>query len=81
LTADRLTELNAIQDSILDETVQYVSQEGTLVFGTCSVLKCENEDRVSAFLDRHSGWKCVKQTRLDVSEMADGFFVAHLIRE
>jgi 16S rRNA (cytosine967-C5)-methyltransferase len=81
LTADRLTEMNAIQDSILDETVQYVSQEGTLVFGTCSVLKCENEDRVSAFLDRHSGWKCVKQTRLDVSEMADGFFVAHLIRE
>ena len=81
LTADRLTELNATQDSILDETVKYVSQEGTLVFGTCSVLKCENEDRVSAFLDRHSGWKCVKQTRLDVSEMADGFFVAHLIRE
>lgn len=81
LTEERLAELTVVQDSILDETVQYVSQGGALVFGTCSVFKCENEDRISAFLKRHSGWKCVKQTRLDVSEMADGFFVAHLIRE
>ena len=81
LTEERLAELTVVQDSILDETVQYVSQGGTLVFGTCSVFKCENEDRISAFLARHSGWKCVKQTRLDVSEMADGFFVAHLTRE
>ncbi|MDB4197391.1 RsmB/NOP family class I SAM-dependent RNA methyltransferase [Ascidiaceihabitans sp.] len=81
LTAERLTELTVIQDSILDETVQYVSQGGALVFGTCSIFKCENEDRISAFLERHSGWKCVKQSRLDVSEMADGFFVAHLTRE
>ena len=81
LTEERLAELTVVQDSILDETVQYVSQVGTLVFGTCSVFKCENEDRISAFLARHSGWKCVKQTRLDVSEMADGFFAAHLTRE
>ena len=81
LTEERLAELTVIQDSILDETVQYVSQGGALTFGTCSVFKCENEDRISAFLERHSGWKCVKQTRLDVSEMADGFFVAHLTRE
>ena len=81
LTEERLAELTVVQDSILDETVQYVSQGGALVFGTCSVFKCENEDRISAFLARHSGWKCVKQTRLDVSEMADGFFVAHLTRE
>ena len=81
LTEERLAELTVVQDSILDETVQYVSQGGALVFGTCSVFKCENEDRISAFLERHSGWKCVKQTRLDVSEMADGFFVAYLTRE
>ncbi len=81
LTEERLAELTVIQDSILDETVQYVSQGGALIFGTCSVFKCENEDRISAFLERHSGWKCVKQTRLDVSEMADGFFAAHLTRE
>ena len=81
LTEERLAELTVIQDSILDETVQYVSQGGALIFGTCSVFKCENEDRISAFLERHSGWKCVKQTRLDVSEMADGFFAAHLKRE
>ena len=81
LTEERLTELTVLQDDILDETVQYVSQNGTLVFGTCSVFQRENEDRVSAFLERHSGWKCVKQTRLNVSDLADGFFVAHLTRE
>jgi 16S rRNA (cytosine967-C5)-methyltransferase len=81
LTEDRLVELNNIQDQILDETVQYVSQSGTLVFATCSIFRCENEERVAAFLVRHSDWHCVKEIRLDVSEMADGFFAAHLTRK
>jgi 16S rRNA (cytosine967-C5)-methyltransferase len=81
LTEERLVELSNIQDQILDETVQYVSQNGTLIFATCSVFQRENEDRVAAFLARHTDWCCSKETRLDVSEMADGFFSAHLTRK
>ena len=80
LTADRLSELTAIQDEILDQVQTLVSETGTLVFATCSVLKCENEDRVAAFLSRNSGWECAQSTRIDLSEDGDGFFHAHLTR-
>jgi 16S rRNA (cytosine967-C5)-methyltransferase len=81
LSEERLNELCGIQDQILDETIEFVSDAGTLVFATCSIFKRENEDRVEAFLARHPEWGCVKQTRLDVDEEADGFFVAHLTRK
>ena len=81
LTEERLVELTKLQDQILDETVQFVSQAGTLVFATCSIFRRENEDRIAAFLSRHSDWHCHTETRLGVSEMADGFFAAHLKRK
>jgi 16S rRNA (cytosine967-C5)-methyltransferase len=81
LTEERLVELSKLQDQILDETVQFVSQAGTLVFATCSIFRRENEDRIAAFLLRHSDWHCHTETRLGVSDMADGFFVAHLTRK
>ena len=68
------------QDQILDDTVQFVSSEGTLVYATCSLFKNENEDRVLAFLNRYPEWRCSYQKRLNVSAMADGFFVAHLTK-
>jgi 16S rRNA (cytosine967-C5)-methyltransferase len=80
LTVDRLGELTAIQDEILDQVQSFVAKTGTLVFATCSVLKCENEDRVAAFLSRNSGWECTQSTRIDLSENGDGFFHAHLTR-
>jgi 16S rRNA (cytosine967-C5)-methyltransferase len=81
LSEERLSELCNLQDQILDETVQYVSASGTLVFATCSIFRRENEDRVADFLARHTDWNCTKETRLDVSDMADGFFAAHLTRK
>ena len=81
LTEERLVELSKLQDQILDETIQFVSQAGTLVFATCSIFRRENEDRIAAFLLRHSDWHCHTETRLGVSEMADGFFAAHLTRK
>ena len=81
LSEERLNELCGIQDQILDETVGYVAETATLVYATCSLFKRENEDRVEAFLTRHPEWTCVKQMRLDVSQEADGFFVAHLTRK
>lgn len=80
LTPARLNELTTIQDEIIDQVQSLVGEGGTLVFATCSVLKCENEDRVVAFLDRNSGWECTQQSRINVSPEGDGFFHAHLTR-
>lgn len=78
LTPERLKELTAIQDDILDTTAPMIGVGGTLAYATCSVLHVENEARVQAFLDRHPGWTCIFQKTFAVSADGDGFFTAHL---
>ncbi|HEX4077978.1 MAG TPA: RsmB/NOP family class I SAM-dependent RNA methyltransferase [Rhizomicrobium sp.] len=51
LTPQRLAELQSIQDQLLDEAAR--AKTVRIVYATCSLLACENEDRVSAFLARH----------------------------
>lgn len=79
LTPDRLTELTAIQDGILDAAAPLVAPGGMLVYATCSVLGEENGERIAAFTAR-SGWKCDFERSFTVSDEGDGFFVAHLTR-
>lgn len=56
LTPERLADLTARQDAILDAAAPLVAPGGRLVYVTCSVLRAENEDRVRAFLDRNPGF-------------------------
>jgi 16S rRNA (cytosine967-C5)-methyltransferase len=51
LTPERLVELQTIQDQLLDEAAR--AAPARIVYATCSLLACENEDRVAAFLARH----------------------------
>lgn len=76
LTQDALSGLTKTQDEILDQAQQHVAPGGQLVFATCSVLRCENEDRADAFVARHPTWNCIDQTRISVSDASDGFFHA-----
>lgn len=80
LTPDRLQELTAVQDSILDAAVARVGSGGTLVYATCSVFLVENEARIDAFLERHPAWHCSFSRRFDVGPDGDGFYTAHLMR-
>lgn len=80
LTAARLEELTAIQDSILDAASALVAPDGLLAYATCSVLRAENEARVAAFLERHPDWRCGLQRRYGPKDGGDGFFTAHLTR-
>ena len=47
---DRLAELPAVQARILETQADCVRPGGVLLYATCTILKRENEDRVSAFL-------------------------------
>ena len=53
LTQARLDELNALQDMLLDQAAARAAGRARVVYATCSVLPCENEDRIAAFLARH----------------------------
>ncbi len=77
-TPERLAELTAMQDDILDRASRMT---GRLVYATCSLLSAENQDRISAFLRRHPGWTVAFSHNWPVSDAGDGFFVAQLDRE
>lgn len=78
LSPEKLNDLNTIQDHILDSAAALIAPGGMLAYATCSVLRCENEDRIDAFLTRNKGWKAVVQQRFDVNDDGDGFFISHL---
>jgi 16S rRNA (cytosine967-C5)-methyltransferase len=40
-----------LQSEILAKAAGHVAPGGRLVYATCSLLPCENEDRIAAFLD------------------------------
>jgi 16S rRNA (cytosine967-C5)-methyltransferase len=54
LTPERLTARMALQDTLLEQAEARVRPGGRLIYATCSILQCENEDRVDAFRVRHA---------------------------
>ena len=57
LTTERLTALTALQARLLDEGARHTKQGGRLVYATCSLLPCENEDVIAEFLIGHPGFR------------------------
>lgn len=57
LTPARLAELQNVQDALLDQAA--AATRGRIVYATCSILMCENEDRIEAFLSRHRDFRIV----------------------
>lgn len=57
LTPERLTEFTQLQSRLLEHAVRYTAKAGRLVYATCSILPCENQDRIEAFLTGHGGFK------------------------
>ena len=56
MTPAWLSALTQMQDRLLDQAAPLVRPGGRLLYATCSILPVENEDRLAAFLARHSGF-------------------------
>ena len=80
LSEELLFKYNALQDDALANAARYVAQDGTLVYATCSLLRCENDDRITAFLSAHADWVLEAQWQLRPTSEHDGFFRAILKR-
>lgn len=96
LTPETLARRQADQDLVLNDGAEFVKPGGRMVYVTCSVLPSEDEDRVAAFLGRHSAFVRTAATsdpeltqfltpdgdlRLTpLSAGTDGFYVAVLER-
>lgn len=89
-----LAELPVIQLRILETASQYLKENGTLLYSTCTVLKEENEQVVRAFLRTHPDFEAIPVlpelgasfdapmvTLLPQFYNSDGFFMAKLRRK
>lgn len=57
LSAEDLANLTRLQSSILDSASRLVKPGGRLLYATCSLLAEENEQQISAFLERNNDFK------------------------
>lgn len=91
-TEDEIKGLPAIQLDILNQLAEYVKPGGTLLYSTCTVLKCENEGVVEAFLSENPEFSLVPFKVGNISgesgtytfwpntDGTDGFFAAKLLK-
>ena len=77
LTPERLDGLVRIQSQVLDNASKLVSSGGALVYMTCSVLPCENHDRI-AHLAADGRWSLETEQRWLPDPQGDGFYYATL---
>lgn len=75
---DSLDALRTLQDDLLDAGAALVKPGGLLVYSTCSIDFSENQERVQAFLKRHTTFELEPVGPLVPEEMQskEGFYVA-----
>lgn len=83
LTPERLEAHVEEQKNLLAEASTLVAPNGRLIYSTCSVLKCENQDQADHFLEFHPDFRAVpaspESAYLSLTparDGTDGFFVA-----
>lgn len=80
LTPERLADLCRIQAEILHEAAPLVAAGGVLAYMTCSLLRRENHDQVSAFLAAQGGFTRESERQFTPLQGGDGFYLSCLRR-
>lgn len=73
--------LSGIQREILDNAAEYLKTGGLLIYSTCTLDPAENEDQVSAFLERRRDFTLKEQRTIIPDQYHDGFFYAIIIKK
>ncbi len=70
LTPQRLDNLVRTQSALLDTAAAKTKTGGRIVYITCSILKCENEDNINAFLRRAPNFRLLDLRELWTQKIA-----------
>lgn len=82
LTQQNFQKILESQQTLLKKASLYVQKGGRLVYGTCSLLKRENEEQVKVFLAHHPGFRLAREIRLSpFTHQTDGFYGAEILKE
>lgn len=78
LNMDKIHELANLSYSILDNASKYLKDNGTIVYSTCTITKCENEDNIAKFLENHANFEKISEEVILPNENQDGFYICKL---
>lgn len=76
LTRARLDELCATQAALIDQAARLAAPRGRVVYATCSMFACENDERIDGFLAQAPNWCATGRLRLTPLDGGDGFYAA-----
>ena len=77
-----ISEIYDIQYSILKNASEYVKYGGCIVYSTCTVNRCENEEIIKKFLSENKDYdKTYEKTFYPNTDNSDGFFICRLDRK
>ncbi|QDF66939.1 RsmB/NOP family class I SAM-dependent RNA methyltransferase [Shewanella sp. SNU WT4] len=78
---DRLPVLMELQAHIIDSYSRMLKPGGVMVYATCSIMPCENQEQVQLFLANHPEFSLVmEETILPSVSGFDGFYLAKLTK-
>ena len=73
------TDITLIQSKILENAASYLKHNGRILYSTCTLRKCENEEVIQCFLDKHPCYELKYQrTFMPHVDGTDGFYCALL---
>ena len=78
---EKIQELAALQQEILQVVCRYVKPNGTLLYSTCTMTKEENEENVHKFLETHTEFELEHMRQCFPYDGCDGFFMAKMHRK
>ncbi len=72
-------DITLIQSQILEKSAEYLKENGRILYSTCTLRKCENEDVIQRFLDKYPQYELKYQrTFMPHIDGSDGFYCALL---
>ena len=76
---DDYNDITQIQYTILENATHYLKENGRILYSTCTLRKCENEDVIQRFLDKYPNYELKYQhTFMPHTDGSDGFYCALL---
>jgi 16S rRNA (cytosine967-C5)-methyltransferase len=79
LKPETIDQLLILQYELLNEASLMVSEDGVLVYSTCTINRKENQSQIQRFLKDHPDFICVEEKQiLPYQYHSDGFYMAKL---
>lgn len=80
INKEDVNSLAALQQDILNICRNYVKKGGTLLYSTCTISKCENQDNVRKFLENNKDFTLLEENQYMPDRKQDGFYIAVMKR-